>query len=398
MAALEDQLGLFVDAFDEHFDDLAFPCLVFRPGDLLLGFEEFSLSAVFDPRGDGIAERKGRGSFFERVGEDTHMIELGFLDEGSQFLEGLFGFAGKADDEIRPDGDLRADGTKLRQQFQEARAGTTPGHLLQHLGVRVLQWHIEILGAGRRFRDGAHEPLGEPIGIGVVDAEPAQAGHFAQGADQVLQGIGIAKIAAVVGGVLGHEADFQDALGYEIPGFGHNAFDAPAALATPQFRDDAEGAGVVAALADLEVGGGFGRGEQAWAVLIVEVVRILLGHEDLVPGADNFSDLLDVPGAQASINFGDVGQEFIAITLHQATRHDELLAGAGFLHGGGFKDGLNAFLLRGVNESAGVHHQDVGLLQLIRDGVALEPQVPQHDLAIHEVLGTAQGHEAHGGG
>ena len=398
MTAFENHLGLFVNALDDHFNDLTFASLVFGSGDLLLQFHELSLAAVLGPLGDRIAERECGCAFFGRVGEDSHVIELRFLDEGPQFLKSGFGFAGKTHDEIGSDGDAGADGSELRKQFRKARAAATPCHFFQHFLIRVLQGHVQVLGAIFGFRDGVHDAFGKAIGIGVVDAEPAQAFDFAQGADEFFERIGIAKIPAVIRGVLGHQADFENALGHEIFRLGDDAFDAATALAAPQFRNDTEGAGMVAAFADLKIGRGFGRGEQPRAVLVIEIVGVLLGLENLVSSADDLGDLLDIAGTQAGVYFGNIGEQFIAVAFHQAARHDELFAGPGFLHFRSFENGVNTFLLCGINESAGVHHQDIGLVHLVGDHIALEPQMSQHDLAIHKVLGTSQGHESHGGG
>ena len=103
-----------------------------------------------------------------------------------------------------------------------------------------------------------------------------QAPAFGQ---QLLQGVGVAQVPAEIGGVLAHQVEFQHALVHQPPGLGHHRGDGAAALGTPDGRDDAEGALVVAAFADLEVGAGLGRGEQARAVLVVEVCRVALGFE-----------------------------------------------------------------------------------------------------------------------
>ena len=287
----------------------------------------------------------------------------------------------------------RDDPAHLGQQLQEGGPAAAPGHGPQHPGVRVLQGHVQVLGAVRGLADGAQEAVGEPVGVGVVDPEPAQARDRAQFPDQLFQGVGVAQVAAEIRGVLAHEVDLQDPLGHQAPGFGHHRGHRPAALGAADGRDDAEGALVVAALADLQVGAGPGGGQQPGAVLVVEVARVPLWLEQPVRGPDHFGDVLDVPGAQAGVDLRHVGQQLVPVALHHASGHQQLAAGAGLLVGGRLEDGLDALLLGAFDESAGVDHQHLGLGRIRGDGEPLEPQVPEHHLAIHQILGAPQGHE-----
>src|SRR5258708_38848162 len=71
-----------------------------------------------------------------------------------------------------------------------------------------------------------------------------------------------AEVLAVAGGVLGDQVELQDAGLLELAGLRDQALDAAAAEAAAPDRDGAEGARVVAAFGDLEVGVAAG-GEQA---------------------------------------------------------------------------------------------------------------------------------------
>jgi hypothetical protein len=54
----------------------------------------------------------------------------------------------------------------------------------------------------------------------------------------------------------------------------------------------------------------------------------------------------------------------------------------------------------GFDESAGIHHEDFGLLGALDRLVAGAGQVPEHHLAVQEVLGASEADEAdflHGG-
>ena len=62
-----------------------------------------------------------------------------------------------------------------------------------------------------------------------------------------------------------------DAAGDELLGFGDDGFEAARAEFAAQVGNDAEGAGVVAALGDFDVGRGFGRGQEARGGFVVEI-------------------------------------------------------------------------------------------------------------------------------
>ena len=62
------------------------------------------------------------------------------------------------------------------------------------------------------------------------------------------------QVFAVAGGVLADQVDLAHALLEQARGFGNHRFEAPAAELAAILRDHAEGAGMVAALGDLDVG------------------------------------------------------------------------------------------------------------------------------------------------
>jgi hypothetical protein len=55
-----------------------------------------------------------------------------------------------------------------------------------------------------------------------------------------------------------------------------------------------------------------------------------------------------------------------------------------------FEDGVDRFLLRVVDEGAGVDDDDVGVGGVRRDLVPSLLGVAQHDFAIDEILGTTE--------
>ena len=108
------------------------------------------------------------------------------------------------------------------------------------------------------------------------------------------------------------------------------------------------------------------------------------------PAFAQAGDAVEFVGADERIHFGHVVADVAAIALHQAAGDDQLLGAADFLVLGHFEDGIDGFLLGGIDEAAGVDHQHVGLVGMRRQLVPAGHKLAHHDFAIHEVLGTAQ--------
>ena len=105
-------------------------------------------------------------------------------------------------------------------------------------------------------------------------------------------------------------------------------------------------------------------------------------------------DLLQLAGADHGVNFRNVLLDFVAIALDQASGDDQLLRFAGDLVLRHFEDRVHRLLLGGVDERAGVDHDDVGVFGAGGDlGAALREQA-HHDFAVHQVLGTTEADEA----
>ena len=120
--------------------------------------------------------------------------------------------------------------------------------------ARVLQRDVHVLHDLLLGRDRVEDRVGEGRGVGVHHADPADPVDAAQPAQQVGEAVAHPVVEAVAGRVLRHEDDLAHAARGEPPRLRHDVLDAPAAVPPAQGRDDAERAGVVAALADLHVG------------------------------------------------------------------------------------------------------------------------------------------------
>ena len=168
----------------------------------------------------------------------------------------------------------------------------------------------DVLGA----TDGLDELIAPVGGVRVEQADPEialdlvefaeeRSERLARGgvdlATRVRTGVGPA-IHAEVGRVLGDEVDLLDAFGDELARFLDDGLDRTAAVAAADARDDAEGAGVVAAFGDLDVGRVTRREAEARGVEVRDEGRGLgqeLGHagfaaHDLVDDRHDVRDLI----------------------------------------------------------------------------------------------------------
>ena len=119
-------------------------------------------------------------------------------------------------------------------------------------------------------RQRIEQSLRDAIGIGVEKTHPGEGFDARQAFEQRGQAVAQAEVFAVGGGVLADERDFAHAGGGQIFRFAHHRLESAAAEFSAQLRDDAERAGMVAALGDLDVGGVARRREHAGHALVIE--------------------------------------------------------------------------------------------------------------------------------
>ena len=106
-------------------------------------------------------------------------------------------------------------------------------------------------------------------------------------------------------------------------------------------------------------------------------------------------DLRDLVDAHERIHFGKKLRQFVAKTLRQATGNNQpLTAIPRFADFRRFENRVHAFLLRGINERAGVYDHHVRLGGVVGDFHAVLEQRPEHDFSIHQVLGATERNQA----
>ena len=107
-------------------------------------------------------------------------------------------------------------------------------------------------------------------------------------------------------------------------------------------------------------------------------------------------DAFELAGADDGVDLGNVGADLVAIALDQAAGDDEALGAAavGDLMLDHLKDGIDALLLGGVDEGAGVDDEDLGVFGALGQLGAVVVKQAHHDLGVDEVFGAAERDEA----
>ncbi len=171
--------------------------------------------------------------------------------------------------------------------------------------------------------------------------------------------------------------------------FLHDVGNGTAALGAAQRGDDAEGALVVAALADLHVRGPPRHRVAAGRAGVGDVVRI--GNDGAVALApDDLRDARVGRGADEIVDLRHLLLQHVRVPLGQTAGDHQRLAPARLLVPGVIENGVDRFLLRIADEGAGIDQHHLRLARFLDQLVALLEQRSEHDFAVHPVLRAAE--------
>ena len=340
--------------------------------------------------GQGVGPRTG--DIFVLKAADP--VELGFIHPVEQGLEFRLGLAGVADDEGRPQGDVRAGGAPGRDFVQCAGGGGGAGHAAQRFGMGVLERDVEI-GQDQPVGHQRHQIAHMRIGVDVMQPHPGpQPAQFARkvsdmGADlAVFPGAGVMLAVQAVGrGILADHQQFLHPRLDQLFRLAQHGMGGAALQAAAHIGDDAEPAPVIAAFGNLQIavmarGQGDGRGRQQ----VDEGIGG--GRHGGVDGIQHLFVLMRAgDGQDAGMRAGDV---FGVRPQAAGDDHPAILAQR-------LAYGIQAFGLGAVKETAGVHDHRIGALIIGADRIAFGAQAGQDAFRVHQRLGAAQADHADGG-
>ena len=326
--------------------------------------------------------------------------------------------SGESGDEGGADGDSRNGLPDVPQEVADVVPVRHALHGAEHVAGNVLKGDVHVAGHLGAFRDGGGQFVAPVGGVGVKKPDPEFPFNGVQGADQGGQGFpagGVHRAAAVrarirpfvhavVGNVLRNEADFLHAGPDEGFRFTHHVLLGAAAVASPDHRDDAVGATVVAAFRYLDVGRM--RGSKAVArrvpvrnILALAFNKIFIRSGPLHHLRDDFREFGDLVRADEGVHLRQQGGQFLLEALGQAARYNQLLVfriSSALPGAHDVQNGVDGFLLGLVNESAGVDYHHVRQLRFRSHGHAGLLHVADHDFRVNQVLGAAQGNKSNG--
>jgi len=358
----------------------------------------------------------GTGALLFGVIEDASALKLAVFNEVHEFIEVGVGLARETDDEGGADGDAGDAGADALEEVADVGAIGFAAHEGEHVVTDVLQGHVDVTGDFRAFGDGLNEVITPVGGVGIEETDPKVASDFIEGADEGGEGFAFGGVDAAaglwpvlgpfvhseIGGVLGDQVDLFDSGCDEVARFFDDGFLSAASVATANLGDDAEGAGVIAAFSDLDVGEVFWGEAEPRGVVIGDVfglagdeVFLHLGsHEALNDGGDG-GDLVE---ADEGVDVGHEAGKFLGEALGEATGDDDFLffaLGSALLARiDGVVNGANGFLLGHVDEGTGVDDENVGEFGFRGHGHTGLLEVTDHDFGVDEIFGAAEGDES----
>jgi len=108
------------------------------------------------------------------------------------------------------------------------------------------------------------------------------------------------------------------------------------------------------------------------------------------PTADCSDNVWYFASSEDGVDFGNFLPELVAVALCKTTGHDEPLTVALRLVPRHLEDRVDRFLLRRVDESAGIDDDDVRTRRIRREVVAGVARKPEHYFRVDEILGTPE--------
>lgn len=351
-------------ALDQHLERVADQGAVLLQRDPLLELQQRCPPLLGDLRRHRVRQPGTGGGRLVGVREDADVIELDLGYEVVQAPELLVGLAGEAHDEcgtehravellpgIAEDAPIQVHVARARHRAQDVRVG-------------VLDRHVQVRHAGGRLGHRIDQPEDELAGVDVEHAKPAQCRYLlGDQADEPRQAVLDAEVGSVADGVLRDQDNLLDSSVDQLPDLAHHIERSLAGLAALDERDGAEGACVIAAVGDLDVGAGTGRTCPAEAGEHRRpVVRVYWGGRDVEQPADDLADLGPLAGREDGVDAGrDLGP--VLVERGHTARGDHQLARPPGLEQ--LLDCLGRLAPGAGQEAAGVDDQHLSVLGLL---------------------------------
>ena len=232
---------------DQQLDLAADELLVLLERDALLQGDEPVVAVLDDLLRHLVGHRRRGRPGPDRVLEGECRGEPGGLDHAQGLLEVLLRLAGEADDDVGADRGVRQLGAHPVEDAEELLRAVGPAHGAQDAVGAGLQRHVQLRHDVRGLRHRVDHVVGERRRVRAGEADALEPADLARGAQQLAERPTVAELDAVGVDVLAEQGDLDRAVVDQGLDLGQDVAGAAVLLLAAQRRDDAEGAGVVAA-------------------------------------------------------------------------------------------------------------------------------------------------------
>ena len=328
-----------------------------------------------------------------RISEHSHAVKLGCLDELAQLLKIGIGLAREADDKRRANPNAGHRFSHPLHQPQEYIARRAALHSLQDVGAGVLQRDIDVAANLVVLGDRIQQALADAVRVGIEKTNPARLFDARQAVEQRRQTVLDAQIFAIRRRILANQVDLSHAALEQSLRLTHHRLKPAAAKAAPELRDDAECAGVIAALVDLDVRHMARRSEPPRRQIVIEIRRRFgSGRLEFATLAMRH-DLFQFVRPQHGVDFRNLIPQLVSVALDQTTGNHQPPRPPGLLVLRHLENRVDRFLLRRIDKAARIHDQRFGISRIARKLMPARFKDAHHHLAIDEVLRATQTNE-----
>ncbi|MNS94022.1 hypothetical protein D3C72_1282230 [compost metagenome] len=305
-----------------------------------------------------------------RVDERERGVETDVLDQLHGLFEVFFGFAGKAHDEVRRQGQVRARRAQAPHHRLEFQRGVAALHAGQHAVAAGLHGQVQKRHQLGQAGVGVHHALGHFLGVRGRVADAFDAGdfvHVLQQHGEVGDLVRAFHLAAVGVHVLAQQRHFLHALVGQVGHFDQHVLERARDFLAARVRHDAEAAVLATALHDGHERGGAvnARGRHVVELFDFREADVHLRTAFGTAARDQVGQAVQRLRPEHHVDIGralDDGGAFLA--GHAATHADHQVR-IGLLQVLHPAQVRKHFFLRLFTHRTGVEQDDVGLFRVV---------------------------------
>ena len=258
----------------------------------------------------------------------------------------------------------------------------------------MLNGDVQILDDFGIFRNLVNQLIVKLVGIQIVQADPDNALDFRELSAELGKAPVPVQVRAVTGDILGNHNKLLHTVLRQILRLLQDVLHLSGAVSAPDIGDGTEGAEVVAALRNAQVGPGGPGGDHTGDLIHGGAVVGKGAKGSLFQHGLRRRDNIGVAAnAEHRVNLRQLPLDGILIPLRKAAGHNDGAERAAFFQLSRLQDGVNGLGLGRVDKTAGVDNGNVRPVRVRNQSKpGLRHQI-EHLLAVYQVFGTAERYE-----